>query len=107
MNKVQLRQIIKEVVVRKLRELDMNKPGVTGDSKPDASKLTDAERKKLEDLNKKAADLTAKKQKLEGNIADLRSQIQSSVQGDERKLTKVTAALGKIRAEIQKIEAKA
>lgn len=107
MNRVQLRQIIKEVVVRKLRELDMNKPGVTGDSKPDASKLTDAEQKKLEDLNKKAADLTAQKQELDGKIADLEGRIRPSIQKIERAVGPIDKRLGNVRHEIERIEAKA
>lgn len=106
MNKVQLRQIIKEIVVRKLRELDMNKPDIPNESGQATSNLSNAEEKELEKLNKVAADLNAKQQELNGKKADLEGKIRPSIQRIERDLGPVNKKLGVARRKIQNIKDK-
>ena len=103
MTRSTLRNIIQEVVRRKLNEQDL----ATVDSSAGETGLSDADKKKLENLQAQSDKLTANIQQVEGDIAKLKQIIQPKIEKAERTLKNLQTQRANVIGKQQSIQRRA
>lgn len=117
MTRSQLKSIIQEIVYRKLSEQPM--PGIAGaNAKPEPEtapdkdvteepQLSEPDKAKLADFEKKSKDLSSKIEKIKGEKSELESMIQPKIQKLDRELTKLQEQLSDVIKNIDSIKKRA
>ena len=115
MTRSQLKSIIQEIVYRKLSEqspMDMGGDASKTDTSPEKDisnepQLSEPDKAKLAEFEKKSKDLSSKIEKIKGNKSELESMIQPKIQKLDRELTKLQEQLSDVIKNIESIKKRA